>query len=321
MKVGLISTMPRSGTWYIRYFFHFYHHLLLLLDQDNISVTETNLWKILQKHIQNYNNIINDLKLFVYDRNNTIGLDVMGILHAMCPGFSRYQGKYRKFWDELTFPDMGYDQSQGFVEYIRRGRFRVPVDHLFSPTLNENVRIAYFYRNPLDQAVSSFNHIQNHKTQGHRYYIDHQGNMTLMSNVSEFIHHVGLEAYIKQFLTFKIMKDLYSDNILLLKYENLVRNPKSTFLSVLKHFGHDVEDSNHLKKVEMALLLSSKKSLKKIEKIIGHSLGEDQIDPNQSHIRDGSVGKWRTHLGKDDLAKIQERLERFGLSLTDFDVC
>ena len=302
LKVGLISTMPRSGTWYIRYFFHFYHHLLL--GQSNIHV--------------DIKNDHSETPVFV--RDNTIGLDAMSILHVICPGFSCYQGKYRKFWDELTFPDMGYDQSQRFVGYIRRGKFRVPVDRLFNPTLNENVRIAYFYRNPLDQAVSTFNHIQNHKTQGHRYYIDHQGNMTLMSNVSEFIHHVGLEAYIKQFLTFKIMKDLYSDNILLLKYENLIRNPKPTFLSVLTHFGHDVEDSNHLKKVEMALLLSSKKSLKKIENRIGHSLAKDQINSNQSHIRDGSVGQWRTHLNKDDLTKIQECLEHFGLSLTDFDV-
>ena len=116
------------------------------------------------------------------------------------------------------------------------------------------------------------------------------------------------------------MKDLYLDNILLLKYENLIRNPKSTFLSVLTHFGHDVEDSNHLKKVEMALLMSSKKSLKKIEKLIGNSLAKDQINSNQSHIRDGSVGQWSSHFEQSDLAKIQERLERFGLSLTDFDV-
>ena len=116
------------------------------------------------------------------------------------------------------------------------------------------------------------------------------------------------------------MKDLYSDNILLLKYEDLVRDPKSTFLSVLKHFGHDIEDPNHLKKIEIALHLSSKKSLKKIENLIGHSLAKYQIDPNQSHIRDGSVGQWRTHLNKDDLTKIQECLEHFGLSLTDFDV-
>ena len=302
LKVGLISTMPRSGTWYIRYFFHFYHHLLL--GQSNIYV--------------DIKNDHSETPVFV--RDNTIGLDAMSILHVICPGFSCYQGKYRKFWDELTFPDMGYDQSQRFVGYIRRGKFRVPVDRLFNPTLNGNVKIAYFYRNPLDQAVSFFNHIQNHKFEWLKCRRDHQGNMIRMSNVSEFIHHVGLESYIKQFLTFKIMKDLYSDNILLLKYENLIRNPKPTFLSVLTHFGHDVEDSNHLKKVEMALLMSSKKSLKKIEKLIGNSLAKDQINSNQSHIRDGSVGQWRSRFEQSDLAKIQERLERFGLSLTDFDV-
>ena len=141
-----------------------------------------------------------------------------------------------------------------------------------------------------------------------------------MTSVGEYLHHVGLEAYMKQFLTFKLMKALYPENILLLTYESLVRNPKATFLSVLNHFGHDIGNPVHLTTMEKALTLSSQKSMKQIENLVGHALADDQIERNGSHIRDGSTGQWKALLNSDDLGKIQQRLEDFGLSLADFEV-
>ena len=98
-----------------------------------------------------------------------------------------------------------------------------------------------------------------------------------MRTVRDYIFGVRLDAYIKQYLTFKIMEELYPQNILLIKYEELVRSPRATFINVLSHFGHDVNNSEHLEKIEQALALSSKDSMQKIENLIGHSLGNDQI--------------------------------------------
>ena len=149
---------------------------------------------------------------------------------------------------------------------------------------------------------------------------DSQGNLVLMTSVREYIHYVGLDAYIKQFLTFKIMKDLYPDNILLSTYENLVREPQTTFLSVLNHFGHDIEPRLHLVVVEMALSLSNRKSIMQIENLMGRSLANDQQELSERHIRSGTVGGWKAHFNDADLAKIEQRLEQFGLSLADFEI-
>ena len=77
-KVGLIATMPRSGTWYNHYFFHFYDHLLRGKAKIPLKV-----------------------EIVPVRRRDTIGLDVLFICHTICPGFHRYQGRYRESWDKL----------------------------------------------------------------------------------------------------------------------------------------------------------------------------------------------------------------------------
>ena len=57
-----------------------------------------------------------------------------------------------------------------------------------------------------------------------------------------------------------------------------------------------------------------------IPDIASINIGSDQVDPNESHIRGGEIGKWRKRLSNDDLEEIQKRLARFGLSLDEFDI-
>jgi hypothetical protein len=239
-KVGLLTTMPKSGSWYNSYFIYFYDQLLR---------GSTNVAAELPKE---YTKIIN--------LRDTIGLDAFFMIgHCVCPGSYQHLGKFKQAWDELCFYAGGFNGATDIIkDHI----------HLFDPSLNKNVRIAYYYRNPLDQAVSFFRHIQNHKDQLHRYRKNLQGNMVLMTSVKEYLHHVGLEAYIKQFLTWKIMKQIYPDNILLTKYETLVRNPTCTFTKVLEHFGHDISEPTHKEKIAQAIALSSKDSMQKIENFI-----------------------------------------------------
>ena len=298
-NIGLILTMPRSGTWYINMFFWFYCQLLqgrteLELPMGKEKGAGTIHFKDMKKR-----------------QGIDLGIDELFIQHSACPGFHRYRGEYRQAWDELRFYVEGFNVAEHLIKISEKTDF--------DPTLNENVRIVYCSRYPLDQAVSFFRHMQNHNDPRHRYYVDSDGKERFIENVREYIFAVGLESYIKQYFTFKVMKQMCPDNILLIKYENLTRDPGQTFVSILDYFGHDIRDISNQQKIAHAMALSSKDSIKKIERTIGHSIGSDQADANESHIRGGETGKWKKHLNNDDREEIQERLARFGLSLDDFD--
>jgi hypothetical protein len=281
--------MPRSGTWYNHLFFNAYEQLLQ--GKTNITMTKSGITLALA--------------------HTNIGLDFLAVCHAVCPGFDHYCGEYREAWDELEFHVDGYDWARDGISKNR---------HLFDPHLNDNVRIVYYYRNPLDQAVSAFMHAQKHKDPRQRSYMNAEGKQRPIKSVREYTFYVGLESYIKQFMTFKIVKEMYPSNVLLVKYEHLVRDPAHTFTSVLGHFGHDTRDPNHQEKMAIAIELSSKDSARRMEKSMGHSLANDQVDSNESHVRDGAVGKWKQHLNGEDIQLVQERLAWFGLSLDEFDI-
>jgi hypothetical protein len=176
------------------------------------------------------------------------------------------------------------------------------------------------YRNPLDQAVSFFSHSLKQKDERHRYYSDEEGRSVPIESVKEYIHKVGLESYIKQFLTYLVMHDRYPRRILMLSYESLLQDPQTHFATILDHFGHDVESMGSQNAFIEALRLSSMDSMKRLENSIWRSLGNDQTDSRERHIQGGQIGKWKKQLDKEDLKKIEQRLNQFGLSLSQFNI-
>jgi len=65
----------------------------------------------------------------------------------------------------------------------------------------------YCYRNPLDQAVSFFRHVQNHNDPKHRYYVDSDGKQCLIKNVREYIFNVDLEEIQERLACFGLSLD------------------------------------------------------------------------------------------------------------------
>ncbi len=153
-----------------------------------------------------------------------------------------------------------------------------------------------------------------------RYRTNSQGEYVLMKDIHEFIRAVGMDMYIKHLLTFMLMKEKYPDNILLITYEMLVRDPKSTFQKVLNYLGHDVTLSENYEKFKIALDMSSKKSIVKLENAYGRSIARHFKDEflNERQLRDGRIGKWKEYLGKNDLNYITQRLQDFDISIDDY---
>ena len=114
------------------------------------------------------------------------------------------------------------------------------------------------------------------------------------------------------------MKPIYPRNIHMFTYETLVRHPLETFARVLEIFGHDTQAPAHQEKMALALRLSSRESVKEIERSLGHSLARDQVRADESHVRDGAIGKWKRYFNDQDLKEVQRRLGDFGICLDEF---
>ncbi len=133
-----------------------------------------------------------------------------------------------------------------------------------------------------------------------------------------FLKMVGANAFIKQYFTHKVMKSLYPNNIRFVKYEDLVRNPAEIFAENLAFLGHDVTAVEHQDKFSMALQLSSIESIRSIESAMGHSLANDQVDSQSSHVKDGAIGKWKAFFRGEDIAYLEERFGEYNIAMDEF---
>lgn len=283
-SVALVATMPRSGTWYSFYFLEF-----------------------LDLHLSGRKEIGTRLDLSVYP---ALALGKVH-LHTICPGFLEgVSGPERDRWDALDF--YGPVFNFGYDRFIRGN------EAVFSPALNPAIRIVYLYRNPLDQAVSYFRHVQRHRQETARSYLDSSGNEVVFTDARHYLHAAGAAAYIKQYFTFHAMRQRHAEQILMLPYERLVRDPAEVFAEMLAFLRVPLDSERRREAFRKALNSCSPKSLRALESAMDSSLGRDQADPEASHMRGGEIGKWKEVFGPDDVAFVAARLSRFGLSLEDF---
>lgn len=296
-KVGVVATLTRSGTWYCRCFFFALHKLL---KGDEFDSTE------LVREFYAEGRLFGDLR-------KTLGLYKFVVAHATCPGFKdHYRGDLRGAWDKLEFYGEGHVHDNGDVITQAPKRRKV-----FDPFYNRNAKIVYIYRNPLDSAVSFMKSLENYKNPDIMYKKDFSGNKLPFEDVKDYVYSAGLPAFIKQFFTFKAMRKIFPENIILVPYENLMKDPQRAFVMMLAHFGYLVKNDNQMKMVRRAMELSSQGNLKTAERNLGFSLANDRARPGDTQIRGGQVGKWRTFFDENDLAEIEKRMNVFGLSLKD----
>ena len=295
-KPFLISTMGRSGTWYNREFFYFYNKLL---DGENPTQIKKNMIdnKIKIKYLINLN-----YKMFSYNS--------VFIQHFLCPGFEKnYDGFYRKEWDKLVF----------YSDHIPAKFTKIMIDNKIedkvSPYLNTNTRIIYYLRNPLDQLVAYFKAIQNHLDENLKYYYDVKTNRKKkFHDIHEFLREAGIDMYIKHYLSFKLIKEKFPNNILILYYENMVKKPEENFSKVLDFIGHKKKKNAF----DEAIKLSSKESIIQLENAYGESISKAYKNKSDRQLKDAKIGKWQNQINNEDIDYIKKRFSEFNIDFNNF---
>jgi hypothetical protein len=119
-------------------------------------------------------------------------------------------------------------------------------------------------------------------------------------------------------LSWKLSAEIFPEQIRIIPYADLVRNPAETFASILDFMGVSRNNAGFSKQFDAALRLSSKDNIKKLENTLGHAIGRDQTDPHSRHIRDGKVAKWRHHFDDADFNRMCEIFSEWGVSPSEF---
>jgi len=295
-NIALIATLPKSGTWYARTFFWCYDQLIRNSEEYLKGSFVPDLVGLLRdKRTENRTH-----------HSDTFGLDTLYITHSFCPGMQIGDPHYAE-WEALYVP-LFYNCGEQLIR-----------DHdewkLLDPAKNPDARIVYFYRNPLDHFVSYYRHTLNHVDESHRFKVLADGTRHPIEDLHDFTFNSGvLGAFIRHYYSFKSMQAAFPENIMLMPYEELTRQPEASFTKILSFLRVPM----HRALFEKALDMSSRKSLSAIEDSMGRSLAADQSVASERHIRDGSIGKWSAHYSQEDVERIESILNVFDISLKEF---
>jgi hypothetical protein len=229
--------------------------------------------------------------------------------HATCPGFkAACTGSWRTAWDRLRYYTDGFAWADPMLEAS---------PDIFDPGRNPDVRIVFLYRNPFDQAVSFYGHARNHKNEALLVPVV-GGTVREIGSPLEYFRLVGLETYLKLYLSYRFMRSAHPKNVLLVPYERMVTDRSGTFAEILNFLGAPPQSDLARHSFAKALRLTDRPHLRRAEELLGHPLATDQRDARDSHLPNGKIGTWRQHFAASDIYDFAENLSRYGLTLEEF---
>lgn len=226
------------------------------------------------------------------------GSQIHPIIGAPTTAGHKYKGLDEFFICHAEYPNALPDKKRDELQYWTDGY--TLGNQCIKGTLSSGPMV-YIYRNPLDEMMSLWLHNKQHKNEIHQ----EAGKMLF----KDFVFKHALDSYIKQFLSWWQVRD--NKRILLIKYEDLVNNADEVFTHILNHLKIELDK----RALNVGLAWSSKNVLKLKEKEYG--LANDQLSIKGTHIHNAD-NQWKKYLNEEDLGKIEDCLNEFGLSLTMF---
>ena len=276
----VLSTVPRSGTWLLRYLFSFVCHLEQGGRLDDLLTGEV---------IGNPRGPAFDFTRFrggpLFRITGALRAKHMFIGHTVCPGFQDLLPAGH-WWRQTSFHVPGYDCLHEETSYRH-----TPVDlarYDYAPVKVPAMeraarkglggRIAFVYRNPVDQAFSYFRYCQAHVNPAYHLF---RGRPVTEMSFREYLFGAALISYARQFITYQIQAARYPDLVKMIPYENLIDRPVETAIHLLDHY------SDHRREWPMlpaAVRLVRKDHMRAIEGKLGSSL-DGTRNGQDSHMR------------------------------------
>jgi hypothetical protein len=310
----ILSTVPRSGTWFLRYAISFLCHL------DRGGRIDD---RLTGKVVGNPEGPAFDFQRFrggpLFRVRGTLPVDHLFIGHTVCPGFAALAGEV-DWWAQTPFHVPGYDYLHEGMNYQYTPVDLAPYDYtpVRVPALERSAgkgrgqRMVLVYRNPLDQAASYFRYCQNHRDPA---YSSINGRPLTGVPFRDYLFGSALPSYAKQFISFQTLAARHPGLVRLVAYEQLVDKPVDVLAGVLDHLSGAPRDRPMLSD---AVWLARGEHMKALEKELGRSL-DGTRNGHGSHIWHGARGG--SDLGIDDTTRSESiaLLQRMGLDTDLFE--
>ncbi len=289
-KVCIVSTIPRSGTWSMQYF-----------------------WAVYNALIKNSNNF-DPFGPFIMKLDG-LGADLFVVAHLFCPDYKKYLSidLKDKLDETKTANAPGYDWASDHI-----------VSHnwldICNPLRNNHAKIVFIYRNPLDQITSYARRLWNDEARKQKdpknitFLLDKHGKRIPVDQVNQFIRLGGAASYFRSFMTYYIMKDRLADQLMFVKYEDIVRYREKKLFEIAEFLLDDGKGCNIDKiNLKLAADMTRIENLKKIETLTGKGISHHQGSPKEQHIFNGSIGQWKEALKDDDVDYVLSYLDDFDI--------
>jgi len=283
-KLPILATIPRSGTWFLRYAVSFLIHLDRGGRVDDRLTGEV---------VGRPSGMPFDFRRFrggpLFFAQRSMPHEQLFIGHTVCPGFADSADDLGR-WAEAAFHVPGYD-------YLHEGQNYAftPIDLAaeveFTPlsvqaldraaAAGRCAPMALVYRNPVAQAASYYRYCVGHPDPT---YNTLGGQPLAQVPFRDYLFGSALPSYAKQFISFQTMAAWHRGLVRLVPYESLMARPVEILAELLNHLeGTSRCDWRNL---HHAVRLARREHLRAIEAELGHSLDGTRA-ASVSHIRSG----------------------------------
>jgi hypothetical protein len=272
--VPVLSTIPRSGTWFLRYAISFLFHL------DRGGHIED---RLTGRIVGDRSGAPFDFARFgggpLFQARGTLAANHLFIGHTVCPGFTELMKSPKPevscdWWSGTRFHVPGYDYFHEGHNYSH-----TPVDlaqHEYAPLAVQDQEreasrgrgqpIALVHRDPVDQAASFYAYAQGASDPVHSH-LDHRPLRD--TPFREYLLRSALPSYAKEFISFQVMAARYPKLVRLMPYEHLLKEPVAALSELLDHLAGEVR---YRPRLADAVLLARREHLQAIERELGRSL-------------------------------------------------
>ena len=306
-RLPILATIPRSGTWFLRYAVSFLIHL------DRGGRIED---RLTGEVVGRPSGLPFDFRRFkggpLFNAHRLMPHDPLFIGHTVCPGFAETVDDH-SWWARTPFHVPGYDYLHEGLNYDYTP-IDLAADVAYTPlsvravdraaAAGRGAPMALVYRNPLAQAASYFRYGVGHPNPA---YNTLDGQPLARVPFRDYLFGGALPSYAKQFISFQAMAERHRGLVRLVPYECLMDRPVEILADLLNHLQGTARcDWRNLRH---AVRLARREHLRAIEAELGHSLDGTRA-ANISHMRSGRFEETLHNRLRDDVI---QRLQWMGV--------